>query len=70
MKGKDMRYEATVAFAGQVSMRKGEVRELTKSLAAPLVKCGYLKEVRQKESKRNNTGRNLESYSRSQGKSV
>lgn len=70
MKGEGMRYEATVAFAGQVSMRKGEVRELTKPLAAPLVKCGYLKEVKQKESKRNNTGRSSESHSRDQGKSV
>lgn len=70
MKGEGMRYEAMVTFAGQVSMRKGEVRELTKSLAAPLVKCGYLKEVKQKEGKRNHTGRNPESHPGDQRKSV
>ena len=41
-----MKYEAQITFAGQVAMRKGEVRELDRSLAAPLVKCGYLKEKR------------------------
>ena len=43
-------YEAQVAFAGKVSMRRGEVRELDRSLAAPLVKCGYLKEKREKKA--------------------
>lgn len=53
-----MKCEAQVSFAGQVSMRRGEVRELNRSLAAPLIKCGYLKEKRErktvnaKESKR------------------
>ena len=53
-----MKYEATITFAGHVTMRKGEVRELERSLAAPLVKCGYLKEVRAvkpKENKRDNS---------------
>lgn len=57
-----MKYEAQITFAGQVAMRKGEVRELDRSVASPLVKCGYLKEkraVRPKESKRNNTGNNI-----------
>lgn len=57
-----MKYEAQITFAGQVTMRKGEVRELDRSVASPLVKCGYLKEkraVRPKESKRNNTGNNI-----------
>lgn len=67
MKGEIMRYEATVAFAGRVSMRKGEVRELTKSLATPLVKCGYLKEVRQNESKRTNAGHNPKPSERNKG---
>lgn len=56
------KYEAVIAFAGQVTMRKGEARELDSSLAAPLVKCGYLKEkkaVKSKESKRNNAGSDI-----------
>lgn len=56
------KYEATISFAGEVAMYKGEIRELERSLAAPLVKCGYLKEkkaVKPKESKRNNTGNNI-----------
>ena len=54
-----MKYEAQITFAGQVAMRKGEVRELDRSVASPLVKCGYLKEkraVKPKENKRNNAG--------------
>lgn len=57
-----MKYEAQITFAGQVAMRKGEVRELDRSVASPLVKCGYLKEkraVKPKENKRNNTGNNI-----------
>lgn len=55
-----MKYEAKVSFAGPVTMRKGEVRELERSLALPLVKCGYLAEKRKpKESKRTNNGDNL-----------
>ena len=57
-----IKYEAQITFAGQVAMRKGEVRELDRSVDSPLVKCGYLKEkraVRPKESKRNNTGNNI-----------
>ena len=57
-----MRYEAQITFAGQVAMRKGEVRELDRSVASPLVKCGYLKEkraVKPKENKRNNAGSDI-----------
>ena len=57
-----MKYEAQTTFAGQVTMRKGEVRELDRSVASPLVKCGYLKEkkaVKPKENKRNNTGSDI-----------
>lgn len=45
-----MKYEAQVSFAGQVTMRRGEIRELDRSLADPLVKCGYLKEKREKKA--------------------
>lgn len=49
-----MRYRATVSFAGSLSMYQGEERELAPSIALPFVKCGYLEEVKKKESKRNN----------------
>lgn len=49
-----MKYRAIVSFAGSLSMYQGEERELTPSIALPFVKCGYLKEVKKKESKRNN----------------
>ena len=54
-------YKATVSFAGNLCMRKGEERELDSSLALPFVKCGYLEEVKKKESKRNNNRCNPES---------
>ena len=41
-------YRAAVSFAGQVSMAAGEVRE---DLAAPLLRCGYLKEADQEGEK-------------------
>lgn len=50
-----MTYRATVSFAGQISMRRGEERELKASIASPLLKCGYLEEVKDKEGKRNNS---------------
>lgn len=50
-----MKYRATVSFAGSLSMYQGEEREITPSIALPFVKCGYLKEVKCKESKRTNT---------------
>lgn len=49
-----MKYRAIVSFAGSLSMYQGEERELTPSIALPFVKCGYLEEVKKKESKRNN----------------
>lgn len=59
-----MKYRAIVSFAGSLSMYQGEERELTPSIALPFVKCGYLEEVKKKESKRNNTGRNSKSSER------
>lgn len=50
-----MTYRATVSFAGQISMRRGEERELEDGIASPLLKCGYLEEVKDKENKRNNS---------------
>ncbi|QDW74364.1 hypothetical protein FND36_10160 [Lachnospiraceae bacterium KGMB03038] len=67
-----MKYRAIISFAGQVTMRKGEERELSSSLAAPLVKCGYLeavKAVKKKESKRNNARNNPGSSAGSERKS-
>ena len=45
-----MKYEAQVSFAGQVTMKRGEIRELDRSFTAPLVKCGYLKEKRERKT--------------------
>ena len=45
-----MKYEAQITFAGKVSMRAGEVRELERSLAEPLIKCGYLKAKRERKA--------------------
>ena len=56
-----MKYRATVSFAGSLSMYQGEERELTPSIALPFVKCGYLEEVKKKESKRNNNRCNSKS---------
>lgn len=56
-----MKYRATVSFAGSLSMYQGEEREVDPSLALPFLKCGYLEEVKCKESKRNNNIRNPKS---------
>lgn len=56
-----MKYRATVSFAGNVSMYKGEIRSLKADIANPLLKCGYLekvtteKAVKKNESKRTNS---------------
>lgn len=47
-----MKVKANVSFCGQVSMYKGEVRELNSSLANPLIKCGYLTKI-QNTAKKN-----------------
>ena len=47
-----MKVKANVSFCGQVSMYKGEVRELNNSLATPLIKCGYLTKI-QNTAKKN-----------------
>lgn len=63
------KYEATVSFAGEVAMHKGEMRELAGSLAAPLVKCGYLKAVIESESERDNPGSDIQPHPGGGGKS-
>lgn len=40
-----MKYQALKGFAGLVSMRKGDVKELPEAMAAPLLSCGYVVEV-------------------------
>lgn len=55
-------YKATVSFAGRVSMRRGEERELAAEIAAPLLKCGYLEEVKGKENKRNRQKRDTKPH--------
>lgn len=77
-----MKYKATTTFAGRVSMRAGEVQDLDKVLAEPLLKSGYLepaekaeedpvtdkKEVKEEESERTDAGSDLQSSSGTAGK--
>ena len=44
-----MKYKATTTFAGRVTMRAGEVQDLDKDLAEPLLKSGYLEPVEKAE---------------------
>lgn len=37
-----MKVKATTNFAGEICMAVGEVRDVPKSVAAPLLDCGYL----------------------------
>ena len=47
-----MTVKATVSFAGEVTMAVGEVRELPETVAAPLIKCGYLTEAKKTPAKK------------------
>ena len=40
-----MKVKATASFAGEICMAAGEVRDVPESVAAPLLKCGYLETV-------------------------
>lgn len=45
-------YKALVSFAGSVSMRKGEVREISDlKIAEDLIRAGYIVEVSPKPKK-------------------
>lgn len=37
-----MKYKATFSFAGEITMGRGEVRDVSDDIAAPLVADGYL----------------------------
>lgn len=37
-----MKVKATTNFAGEICMATGEIRDVPESVAAPLLKCGYL----------------------------
>lgn len=42
-----MKVKAVISFAGaEISMFQGEVRDVHKDAAAPLLKCGYLETVK------------------------
>ena len=45
-----MKVKATISFAGGLSMAAGEVRDVPKDTAAPLLKCGYLVAVEKGKS--------------------
>lgn len=78
-----MKYKATTTFVGRVTMRAGEVQDLDKVLAEPLLKSGYLEpvekaeeepvtdkdEVKEKESERTDAGSDLQSPSGTAGES-
>lgn len=78
-----MKYKAITTFAGRVTMRAGEVQDLDKVLAEPLLKSGYLEpvekaeeepvadkdEVKEKESERTDAGSDLQSPSGTAGES-
>lgn len=45
--------KAQVSFCGEISMNKGDVREVTKSpLVAELIKIGYVKEIKPRKEKK------------------
>lgn len=41
-----MKYKATVSFAGEITMGRGEVRDVSDAIAAPLVEDGYLEPMK------------------------
>ena len=43
-----MKYKALVSFAGQISMAKGSIREISdKTIVADLLKAKYIEEVKE-----------------------
>ena len=44
-----MKVKATTSFAGAITMAVNEVRELPSEVASPLLACGYLVPVEDKE---------------------
>lgn len=40
-----MKVRATTNFAGEICMAVGETRDVPESIAAPLMRCGYLEMV-------------------------
>lgn len=48
-----MRYKAVIGFSGEVSMSKGEVRELNdKAVIEDLLRCGYIEEADKPKAKK------------------
>lgn len=43
-----MKVRATTNFAGEICMAVGETRDVPESIAAPLMRCGYLEMVENK----------------------
>lgn len=44
-------YKAMKSFAGIVNMTRGEVRELPEEVAKPLLNCGYIVDLEEKQKK-------------------
>ena len=53
-----MKVKANVSFCGEVSMYKGEVREISNSLANPLLKCGYVTKIQKNKKNKNEVNKN------------
>ncbi len=45
-----MKVKAMTNFAGEICMAAGEVRDVPESVAAPLLKCGYLENAEPTET--------------------
>ena len=44
-----MKYKALVSFVGEISMAKGNIKEISnKELISDLLKAGYIEEVKEK----------------------
>lgn len=45
-----MKVKAMTNFAGEICMAAGEIRDVPESVAAPLLKCGYLENAEPQET--------------------
>ena len=51
-----MKYKATVSFAGEITMGRGEVRDVSDGIAAPLVADGYLEPMKDGDGRPDSDG--------------
>ena len=54
-----MMYKATVSFCGKISMRMGEVRDISDpSIVKDLLRAGYIEEIKEKKRKEKKANEN------------